>query len=379
MTDFVEYARSIALPNERAHRLMTLQYSYNGRGTGFLQKKRDVGRPVRVEDVARVAGVSPITVSRALSQPEKVREETRRRVAEAVAETGYVVNSFASMLRSGRSSIVTVFVSSLLNPHFATAMQGLVDAFEGSRYHLMYAQTGYSEMLGMDTVAAMLPFRPAGIAFTGIVRSEATRIALRQLDLPVMEMWGDHDDPIDMLVGFSNVEGGRLMGQHFARRGFRHIAFCGHIGPRGTERLQGFRDGLGADAERLELIHPMEGNRGIPDGVAALDAILSRLPDCDAIFFGSDILAAGAILGALERGIDIPGQVAVAGYGGLDFAPLLRPPLTTVSLEGYQMGLRAGRMLLARLEGGTVSQPVRIHPLHIDLRASTGGGEATPP
>ena len=94
-------------------------------------------RPVRVEDVAREAGVSPITVSRALSAPHKVRPETRERVMAAVLKTGYVVNSIASSLRSGRSSTVTVFVASLLNPHFAAAMQGALDAFEGSRFRLM--------------------------------------------------------------------------------------------------------------------------------------------------------------------------------------------------------------------------------------------------
>jgi LacI family gluconate utilization system Gnt-I transcriptional repressor len=106
------------------------------------------GRTVRVEDVAREAGVSPITVSRALSAPHKVKSDTRQRVMEAVARTGYVVNTIASTLRSGRSPIVTVFVASLENPHFASAVQGALDAFEGSRFHLMFAQTGYSVPLG---------------------------------------------------------------------------------------------------------------------------------------------------------------------------------------------------------------------------------------
>lgn len=305
-----------------------------------------------------------------------MREETRRRVAAAVEATGYVVNNFASTLRSGRSSIVTVFVSSLLNSHFATSMQGVFDAFEGSRYHLMYAQTGYSELLGMETVASMLPFRPAGIIFTGIVRSETTRASLRQLDLPVMEMWGDTPDPVDMLVGYSNFEGGRLMGRHFAERGFRHIAFCGHTTHRGVERLQGFREGLGEHVDRLKLVLPLEGTRGITAGAASLDMILSQLPECDAVFFGSDVTAAGGMLRALDRGIALPDRLAIAGYGGLDFAPLLHPPLTTVPLEGYELGLRAGRMLLARLEGQPLAETVHRHPLHLDIRGSTMAGHA---
>jgi LacI family transcriptional regulator, gluconate utilization system Gnt-I transcriptional repressor len=330
-------------------------------------------RPVRVEDVARVAGVSPITVSRALSQPHKVRDETRQRVTEAVAQTGYVVNSFASSLRSGRSSVVTVFVSSLTNPYYANSMQGVIDAFENSSYHLMFAQTGYSEMLEIDVVNSMLPFRPAGVVFTGVVRSEETRAALQRLGTPVMEMWGYRPDPIDMLVGFSNADGARLMGEHFGQRGFRHIAYSGHTTERGAERIAGFREGLAKFGATLSLVLPMEGTRNIPDGIAAFTEIMARLPDCDAVLFGTDILAAGALLGARKLGIDVPQQVAIAGFGDLDFAPHLVPPLTTVQVASYDLGLEAGRMLLRRLNDEPVADPVRLMPVTLQVRESTQG------
>ena len=118
-------------------------------------------RAARVEDVAREAGVSPITVSRALSHPEKVKDETRQRVNDAVARTGYVINRFASSLRSGHSTIISAFVSNLSNPHFANAIQGCADALDGSRYHLLMAQTGYSDKLQRQVVEEVLPFRPA--------------------------------------------------------------------------------------------------------------------------------------------------------------------------------------------------------------------------
>jgi len=236
-----------------------------------------------VEDVARVAGVSPITVSRALRTPDLVRPETRLRVTEAVERTGYVVNPIASSLRSGRSSIVTVFVSSLRNPHFASAMQGAIDAFEGSRFHLMFAQTGYSERMSPQAVDAMLPFRPAGLVFTGVVRSEETRKSLRRLGVPVVEMWGQTDDPIDMLVASSTFEGGRLMGEHFAKQGFRRIAYCGTTLERGSERLAGFRAGLAESGLEPAHVMPMEGTRSFADGMAAVREIMTSAPDCDAI------------------------------------------------------------------------------------------------
>lgn len=315
--------------------------------------------------------MSPITVSRALSNPEKVREETRQRILAAVAETGYVVNRFASSLRSGRSSIVTVFTASLLNPHFATSIQGIVEAFEGSSFHLMFAQIGYSELVEIDVVNNVMPFRPAGVIFTGVIRAEATRSALSRLGIPIVEMWGHHDDPIDMLLGFSNHEAGRLMGRHFGERGFRRIAYCGHTAERGAERIDGFRAGLGEFGAELGLVHPMEGTRRVTDGMNALDDILTLMPEVDAVFFGTDMLATGALLRAQELGIDVPSRIAIAGFGGLDFTEHIKPSLTTLHIEGYEMGLKVGRMMLARLTGETVHVPISNYPIALLERQST--------
>jgi len=313
-------------------------------------------------------------VSRALRTPELVRAETRQRVVDAVAKTGYVVNSIASSLRSGRSSIVTVFVASLRNPHFASAMQGAIDAFEGSRFRLMFAQTGYSEQLNPDVVEMLLPFRPAGVMFTGVIRNERTRTALRNLGVPVVEMWGDRPDPIDMLVGSSGYHGGRLMGEHFGERGFRRIAYSGHTQERGNERFEGFRDGLKTHGLEPALIVPKQGTRGFAEGMEALDEILDRLPDCDAVFFGTDLLAVGAIIAARRRGIDLPERLALAGYGDLDFAAQVEPAITSIHVSDYDIGRLAGDMMLKRLNGDTVNELIIQVPVHLEARHSTARG-----
>jgi LacI family gluconate utilization system Gnt-I transcriptional repressor len=325
-------------------------------------------RTVRVEDVAREAGVSPITVSRALSHPEKVRAETRQRVADAVQKTGYVLNRFASSLRSGRSTIISAFVSNLGNPHFANALQGCADALEGSRYHLLMAQTGYSDKLESEVVDEMLPFRPAAAMFTGIVQSPRTRAKLTGLGIPVMEMWDYRPDPIDMLVGFSNAEGGRLVGAHFAERGFRRVAYAGRTLDRGAQRLAGFVEGFG---QRPKYVLPLEGSRTFDDGMAALETVLAALPECDAIFFGTDLLAVGACYRARQLGIGIPQRVAICGYGDLDHARQLATPLTTVHVNSYDMGNLAGCMLLSRLNEAPVETPIVLSPVRLVAREST--------
>ncbi|MBI4921483.1 MAG: LacI family DNA-binding transcriptional regulator [Devosia nanyangense] len=326
---------------------------------------------VRLEDVARVAGVSPISVSRALGNPGRVSEAMRRKVAEAVAKTGFVLNSHASTLKSGRSTLIPVFVSSIQNAHFANALQGASDAFEGSRYHLVMAQTNYSDRLEQEMVDSVLPFKPAAVMFTGMVQSKGTRETLKRLAVPVMEMWDYSPTPIDMLVGFSNAEGGRLMGEHFGQRGFRKIAYAGRTRDRGAQRLAGFQEGLALYGSAPALVLPMEGPRTVADGGAALERILQQLPDCEAIFFATDSLALGAILRAAELEIEVPKTLAIAGYGDLDIARHIAPSLTTIHVGAYDMGLRAGKMLRARLESKELASTILRCPIQLEVRTST--------
>ncbi len=327
---------------------------------------------IRVEEVARLAGVSPITVSRALGNPERVSEATRRKVAAAVTATGYVVNPAASSLRSGRSTIIPVFVSSLQNPHFANAVQGCADALEGSRFHLLMAQTSYSDRLEQEMLDSVLPMRPAALMFTGLVQSPETRARLRDLDIPIVEMWDFVPEPIDLLVGFSNFDGGRLMGEHFAERAFHRIAYVGRTLDRGAQRLAGFAEALATNGLAPALVLPLEGPRQTGDGEAAFDRVLAELPDCDAIFFATDILAIGAAFRARERRIAIPGRLAIAGFGDLDIARYLYSPLTTVRVRSYDMGLAAGHLLRRRLEGEAGPIALQCFPVTLEVRASTG-------
>lgn len=336
-----------------------------------MPPKARAKRPVRVQDVARVAGVSPITVSRALSTPDKVRPETRALVNEAVAKTGYVVNRHASTLRSGRSSIISVFVSNLANPHFANAIQGCQDAFEGSSFRLLMAQTGYSRTLQDEVVAEVLPFRPAGAIFTGLVQSERTREALAGLAIPVVETWDHRPDPIDMLVGFSNAKGGELMGEHFAVRGFERIAYVGRVVDRGGQRLAGFRRGLATVDRDVTHVLPVTEMMTARQGMEALDTLLALKPACDAVLFSSDVLAAGAMLRSRQIGLEIPRDIAMAGYGDLDFSAHMAVPLTTVRVDGYEMGRAAGTMLRARLEGRDPVPRIVMLPVSLQVREST--------
>ena len=335
------------------------------------RRKRSANRPVRVEDVAREAGVSPITVSRALSQPDLVRPETRARVASAVEKTGYVVNSLASSLRSGRSSIIAVFISNFFNQLFAAAMQGCADALEGSGYHMMLAQTAGTAAMEHEVVESVLPFRPAAFIFGDRVQSAETRARLIGLGVPVVETWSAQPDPIDILVTLPTAEIGRLMGEHFGRQGFRRIAFAGPVERNGGVWVEGFRQGLAETGAHLAHVSEVDVEPRIVWGMEALERVLAALPDCDALFVGSDLMAIGVMLEARKRGIRIPEDLAIAGVGDLDFAPQLQPALTTIKISGYDIGRTAGRLLLARLRGEHVETRIATVPVQLVEREST--------
>lgn len=324
-----------------------------------------------MEDVAREAAVSPITVSRALRTPEKVKAETLERVLAAVRQTGYQVNSLASSLRSGQSNFVTVFTPSLQNLHYAATTQGVIDAFDGSRYQLLFARPGYDEDLGAEKLRALLPFRPAAVVFGGVVRDAGARFFLKSLGVPVVEMWGDVPEPIDMLVSSPGYRGGLLLGEHVARQGYARVAYAGSTGARAAARISGLAAGLARGGSALSMTLSLDADASMEDGIAAFDRALVELPDCDALVFASDVTAAGAMVRATELGVKVPERMGIAGYGDLFFARHAYPGLTTVHNDPYGLGKTAGQKVRARLDGEPAGERSVEMPLHLVARGST--------
>jgi LacI family gluconate utilization system Gnt-I transcriptional repressor len=334
-------------------------------------------RPARIDEVARIAGVSPITVSRALRQPEKVAEDKRRRIQAAIEQTGYAPNQDAIRLRSGgrpaaavTSTLVAAFVSNIANPQFSRAVRACAEVLEPAGYRLMMGETAYSYARETAMIQSLRDLRPAAVLFTGVIELEGNREALRSLGVPVMETWAYPQDPIDMLVGFSNFDGGRLVGEHFGERGYRRIAYVGRGGGRGVLRLQGFKEGLAKHGLRPAAELSVDGPAGLAEGRQAMTALLEQGEPLDAAFFGNDLLAIGALSEARRRGLAVPGDLAVAGFGDIELAEALEPGLTTVRIDSDDIGRRAGRMLLTRLGGGTPERGIELVELSLVVRAS---------
>jgi LacI family gluconate utilization system Gnt-I transcriptional repressor len=309
------------------------------------------GRPPRIAEVAERAGVSPITVSRVLRHPEKVNRDTRDRILEVIEATGYASNPHARALRSGRSNVVVAFVSNILSQQFGLAVRSLAATLEPEGFEVLVGQTSYSYAKEVAMIQSLRGIRPAAVMFTGVIELEENRAALEELGIPVIETWAFPRDPIDMLVGLSNVDAGAMAARRLASAGHRRVAFIGRSVGRGALRRDGFR--AAAAKVGLEIIHEIGVDEitGLVDGRAAFSALLDRGDRVDAVFCANDLLATGALIEARARGLSVPRDLALLGFGDNDVADQITPGLTTISFDAAAVGRIAGELLLARLGG----------------------------
>ncbi|OXI77778.1 LacI family transcriptional regulator [Burkholderia sp. AU33423] len=322
-----------------------------------------------MSDVARLAGVSKMTVSRVLAG-HSVAPETRARVCQAIDQLGYVADAAAGALSSGRSEFVAVLVPSLSSSNFSDTVRGLTDALEPHGLQLLLGDTDYDLEREERLVRSMLRHQPRCVALTGAQHTDATRKVLARSAIPVVEMWDLPTHPIDTAVGFSNVRAARAMVRHLAERGYRRIGFLGgasELDRRGLDRLKGYQ----AEIKALRLGEPRVVRLGespitMSHGGPAMAALLAQWPDTDAVMCVSDMSAFGAIMECHRRGLSVPADIAVAGFGNFEVATCCHPAITTVSVDAYGIGLRTGEALLAALQARDGGEPVDSHSIRID-------------
>ena len=321
-------------------------------------------------DVARVAGVSPITVSRALNTPAQLTAETLARVREAVSRTGYVPNRLAGGLASSRSRLVAVLVPTIASPVFLDTVQALTEELESAGYQVLLGQTGYGAEREDALLDALLGRRPDGIIVTGIMHSPETRRRLAAAGVPVVETWDLTPTPIDMLVGFSHEKVGVAVAESLHFRGARRPGVVSADDPRAQQRLKGFRDAaarLGLPPVPAELV-PTPTTLG--SGRRAFARLVVAHPDCDAVFCSSDFLALGVLTEAQARGIAVPARVRVMGFGDNNFAADANPALSTVRIDGRAIGRQAARFVVERAAGRPVAERVVDLGFKLIARAS---------
>ncbi|MBX9459578.1 MAG: LacI family DNA-binding transcriptional regulator [Rhizobium sp.] len=208
------------------------------------KSRRASGRPT-LSDVADLAGVGSITVSRALRDPSRVSPELRERIDAAVKALGYVLNPNARALASVRSDVIGVLIPSMTNNVFSDVVRGIHDGLGGSPLQVQFGNTHYSAEEEERLLGVFLSQHPSALIVSGIDQSPGARRLLDSAGCPVVQIMEVGEDPVDMMIGFSHFDGGRAVTRHMLESGRRRIAFLGaRMDPRSTRRLAGYAEAM---------------------------------------------------------------------------------------------------------------------------------------
>lgn len=327
----------------------------------------------KLRDVALAAGVSVITASRCISNPDRVSEKTRTKVLQVADDLGYIPNRIASGLVSSRSMAIGVVLPTIANPIHSVLLESLSNELEPYRYRTLLGTTGYDHDKEYDVVRTLLAHKVDAIALAGKPQSERTRKLLAAARIPVAEMFELHDAPVDINVGLSNHDAGAALARHLIARGRTRFAYVIHSeidDSRMMSRLEGFRAVADADPS-ITLREFKDTSKPGQLKESVVSAVLSNMADVDAIVCSGHQAAVTVICTLQNQGIAVPSRIAVAGFGDSPASCWVRPTLTTVSYPMSEIGAKAGQLLLARLRGEDIENPSADLGFQIVERGST--------
>jgi LacI family gluconate utilization system Gnt-I transcriptional repressor len=310
---------------------------------------------VTLSEVARLAGVSGMTVSRVLHDHANVSESTRAKVQAAVMALGYVPNRLAGALATAKTRLMVVIIPSLSNIVFPEVLRGANERFEAAGYQCVIGVSDYDLAREEQLIAAMQSWRPSGWIVTGLEHTPRARQMLREARSPVVEVMDIDGEPIDMAVGFSNVRAGRDMGVYLVDGGRRRIGYVGgnlQKDLRAGKRYQGFVQALAEAGVTLQGQFTANEPSSLLLGRAGLGQLLAQHPDLDAVYFSNDDMAVGGLMHCMAAGIAVPERLALTGFNGLEIGEAVPQRLTTIRSPRYRIGRLAAEHILARLAGG---------------------------
>lgn len=303
-------------------------------------------------DVAKAAGVSAITVSRALRSPQKVSAKARERVQAAIDRLGYTPDLAASALASRRTDVVALLVPSLTNNVFADVLRGIYDQLADSPFSVQIANYQYSPSTEEKLIRTFLRQKPACLIVGGMDQTPASVQLLSDAQCPVVQIMDHGPKPVDLSVGLSHQDAAGAGVAHLLACGYRKPAFLGaRMDPRSQKRLAGFRavtEAAGVYDPKRVVTRTLKSSVGM--GAQLFADLMAQAPDADAVFCNNDDLAAGAMFEALRRNIRIPDQMGFCGFNDLEMSAHLVPRLTSVATPLYQIGAQAADLALAAID-----------------------------
>lgn len=312
-----------------------------------------VQKSTTIQDVARAAGVSTATVSRALSNPGLLADRTREVVFDAIKQTGYRVNQAARNLRMQRAGAVLVLVPNLGKPFYSKILSGVSDGFSSTDYAVLIADTESRPLQDGELAGYFIDGRIDGVISLdgGLSRSALQQCQQQGLGERIVFLceWVEGTD--FPAIRSDNAEGARLAIQHLYALGHRHIA---HVtGPQGNVLTIARRESMMLERSRLGLPARDEwiirGDFSVESGHAAARHILAMKERPTAVFCAADTVAFGLISGLQAGGLSVPADMSVVGFDDIDMSQYYIPALTTISQDRHRLGRRAAERLLKKV------------------------------
>jgi LacI family repressor for deo operon, udp, cdd, tsx, nupC, and nupG len=328
-----------------------------------------------IEDVAAIAGVSIATVSRAINDPSKVADETRRRVTQAVAQTGYTTNAMARSLRMRRSKMILILAPDVGDPNFSNILVGLETEASKRGYGVLIGNTQNDPARETDYLRFISSNQADGlILFTGHLPygfgNEGGESRLPPM-VAVNEPVSNSDVPF---VGVDNFEGSRVAAEHLISQGHRRIAFIGRSTSKAVNilREKGYRAALEGHGITIDPRLILDGDGTTESGRAAAEHMFVRDVLPTAFLCVNDVTALGVIIALTARRYELPRQFSVMGFDDITFASFVSPSLTTMKQPRLKIGEEAMDLLLALLEGKNVERKQVLLRSELIVRNSVG-------
>lgn len=331
-----------------------------------------------IDDVARLAGVSTATVSRALNQPDAVREALRKKVTAAVARLGYVPHAGARALMLRRSGTVGAIFPTIDNAIFAKAIDALQRRLAMSGVHLLIATSGYDMDSEMRQAINLVTRGADGLVLCGFSQHPDLLRFVQQRKLPCVHVMVHRPDSEDINVGFDNASAMARATEYLIDLGHRRIAMLAGVtrhNDRATQRVAGLRRALKAAGLKLPPERLAERPYTLTDAREGMRTLMAQTPAPTAVICGNDVLAFGAMLEAQSLGLKIPRDVSIVGFDDLELARHLHPALTTVRVPTDEMWTLAAERMLAAIAGEPIVRSTEVDAALV-VRQSTGPAPA---
>ncbi len=325
---------------------------------------------ITLAQVAEAAGVSKMTASRVLRNSSGFSTKTHDRVMQAVDQLGYVPNRLAAAFGSDKSStLIGVCVPRLTSGMFGSVLDSIDHTLSRLGFQTMIGSHEQQPETEQSWLTTILSWRPAGVILSGRTHTQTTLSMLRDYGIPVVEIWNLNTSPIDISVGFNHYDCGHEMGRYIVGRGYRKIAYVGAEASTpgmGMVRLSGFKQALAANNLDLAAQELLIDRPGFYAGFYGTETILNRTSNVDSIYYQEDTMAVGGLFYCQSKGLRVPEDIAIAGWGGMEVASVLPKRLTTTSVTTQALGKSAAEALVARIRGEPVQDvivaPTRLVP-----------------